>query len=242
MVGPVVFDLHIHHPAILLSFAQSTIRRLRLEQELHNYNVLPYLDDFSRLFFIWMPSAWRATLKVPRFSGCHNLTSAEMSANWHVRNLTDEYDLTITYTFPPCTFQVKEEFCATFAGRVVSLRPTLRECADGKVHVSVSIVSLTSFCVSYRVFSRWLPAWLWRSRDPRIKCNSGIMMTLAGNEMVERVQLSKFIWIWTYYARETNKHFLPRPPTRSLDFVAIPTYRTGFWLRCRTSLCPSKTR
>ncbi|CAM9439239.1 unnamed protein product [Ascophyllum nodosum] len=32
---------------------------------------------------------------------------------------------------------VKESFCTAFPGRVVSLRPTLKECADGKVHDGV---------------------------------------------------------------------------------------------------------
>lgn len=35
-----------------------------------------------------------------------------------------------------CATQVKDSFCNTFAGRVVSLRPALKECADGEVNVS----------------------------------------------------------------------------------------------------------
>eukprot|EP00752_Nemacystus_decipiens_P009882 g8815.t1 len=33
--------------------------------------------------------------------------------------------------------QVKNSFCETFAGRVVSLRPTLKECADGHANDGV---------------------------------------------------------------------------------------------------------
>lgn len=37
-----------------------------------------------------------------------------------------------------CADQVKDSFCDTFAGRVISIRPTLKECADGNVNVSAT--------------------------------------------------------------------------------------------------------
>lgn len=49
--------------------------------------------------------------------------------------------------------QVKNSFSETFAGRVVSLRPTLKECADGHANVSEERVDMTRPCRTARRFT-----------------------------------------------------------------------------------------
>lgn len=54
------------------------------------------------------------------------------------------------WTLPSsCAYQVKDCFCDTFAGRVISIRPTLKECADGNVNVSTTRGGAT--CITQRL-------------------------------------------------------------------------------------------